>query len=168
MPAAAGVTRGTFPSTSRAAYGDAASKRIVDPEEMRQNILQKVLLHKTLRLMPLRAMCAAATLTASQKCPCKQAFLLHGIIGHGIPLVCNCTFTYRVRENDAKRHSPTCARGQTHGITLIRNCKFTYRVCENDAKRHSPTCARGQTHGITLIRNCKFTYRVRENDAKRH
>ena len=77
-----------------------------------------------------------AVLTASQKCPCKQAFLLHGIIGHGIPLVCNCTFTYRVRENDAKRHSPTCARGQTHGITLIRNCKFTYRVRENDAKRH--------------------------------
>ena len=86
-------------------------------------------------------------LKASQKCPCKQAFLLHGIIGHGIPLVCNCTFTYRVRENDAKRHSPTCARGQSHGITLIRNCKFTYRVCENDAKRHSPAWA-----GICFMR----------------
>ena len=47
------------------------------------------------------ALCAAATLTASQKCPCKQAFLLHGIIEHGITLVCNRTFTYRVCEFDA-------------------------------------------------------------------
>ena len=42
-----------------------------------------------------------AVLTASQKCPCKQAFLLHGIIEHGITLVCNRTFTYRVCEFDA-------------------------------------------------------------------
>ena len=42
-------------------------------------------------------------LKASQKCPCKQAFLLHGIIGHGITLVCNRMFTYRVREFSAMR-----------------------------------------------------------------
>ena len=46
-----------------------------------------------------------AVLTASQKCPCKQAFLLHGIIcaGHGIRLVCDCMFAYRVPEFSAVR-----------------------------------------------------------------
>ena len=47
MPAAAGVTRGTFPSTSRAAYGDAASKRIVDPEKMWYNIKAEFARHIT-------------------------------------------------------------------------------------------------------------------------
>ena len=68
-----------------------------------------------------------AVLTASQKCPCKQAFLLHGIIGHSMPLVRNCTFAYCVPEF------------REHGITSIRNCTFTYHVPENGAVLRFPT-----------------------------
>ncbi len=57
--------------------------------------------------MPLSALRADSTLTASQKRPCKQAFLLDGIIGHGITLFYNRTFAYRVPEFDAARQTPT-------------------------------------------------------------
>ena len=54
-----------------------------------------------------------AVLTASQKCPCKQAFLLHGIIRHGITLFCGCTLFYRVREFDTARQTPMLTRGRS-------------------------------------------------------
>ena len=82
-----------------------------------------------------------AVLTASQKCPCKQAFLLHGIIGHGrgcprwqtghsITLIRDCTFTYCVPEF------------REHGITSNRTCTFTHHVPENGAEPRFPTQAR--------------------------
>ncbi len=111
--------------------------------------------------MPLRAM-RGCSIDGFAKCPCKQAFLHGGIIGHGIISVCSCTFTYRVREFDAARQTPMLTRRQKHGIKLVCSCTFTYRVREFDAARQTPMQNPRLTHGIKLVCSCTFTYRVRE------
>ena len=78
-------------------------------------------------LMPLSALRADSTLTVSQKCPCKQAFLLDGIIGHAIAL-------------SVLVHSITVSAKMTQCVKLRRETGFCFliKLC---CIRRPPLCA---------------------------
>ena len=81
--------------------------------------------------------CTAASLTDSQKCPCKQAFLLDCIIGHAIAL-------------SVLVHSITVSAKMTQCVKLRRETVFCFF---NKTLLHTPTAAvRGTGTALPALR----------------